>query len=146
MLRVRAPACAFAIALLAVLAGSRPAPAQTLEMLPAHEDRPPDEVETLDALHVTAERPPTVQQQLHEHLQRSWHPPRSAEQFGLDGGVPAWLGQQMVHGMTAAARTLPGWKREIRPAIARPPPLDGEQMDRSQALHSAPPSHGAQPR
>jgi len=143
---VRASTHAIAIALLVVLACSQPAPAQTPGTSPPQDDRPQDDAATLDTLHVTAQRPPTAQQQFREHLQRNWHPPRSAEQFGLDGGVPAWLGQQMVRGMTAAARTLPGWKREVQPAIARPPPLDDEQMDRSQALQPAPPSPGAQPR
>ncbi|MDN5780937.1 MAG: hypothetical protein L0H23_02765 [Luteimonas sp.] len=101
---------------------------------------------TLDTLRVTAQRPPTAREQLHGHLQRNWHPPRSAEQFGLDGGVPAWLGQQVVRGMTAAARSLPGWKQQVRPAIARPPPLDEAQMDRSQALQTVSPSPDAPPR
>ena len=144
--RGRAPAHVFAFALLAVLACSRSVSAQTPQTQPARGEPPQEAVETLDALHVTAQRPPTAQQRLQEHLQRNWHPPRSAEQFGLDGGVPAWLGQQLLRGMTATARTLPGWKRQIQPAIARPPPLDDEQMDRSQAWEAAPPSHGAQPR
>jgi hypothetical protein len=144
--RVRAPAHTLAIAMLAALACSRPVSAQTAQTQTPREDPPKEAVETLDALHVTAQRPPTAQQRLHGHLQRSWHPPRSAEQFGLDGGVPAWLGQQLLRGMTATARTLPGWKRQTQPAIARPPPLDDEQMDRSQAWEAVPPSHGAQPR
>ena len=143
---VHAPARAFAIVLLAVLACSRPASAQAADAPPAQDDRPQDGAETLDTLHVTAQRPPTAQQQLRGHLRRNWHSPRSAEQFGLDGGVPAWLGQQIVRGATAAARSLPGWKREVQPAIARPPPLDDEQMDRSQALQRASPSPGMQPR
>lgn len=142
----RAPAHSFAVALLAALACSRPAPAQTPDTPQAQDNQPQDEAETLDTVHVTAQRPPTAQEQLRGNLQRNWHPPRSAEQFGIDGGVPAWLGQQMVRGMTAAARSLPGWKQEVRPAIARPPPLDDAQMDRSQALHDASPSADAQPR
>jgi hypothetical protein len=142
---VHVPAHVFAIAL-AVLACSRPAPAQTPDTSPAQDDQSQDETATLDTLHVTAQRPPTAHDQLRERLQRNWHPPRSAEQFGLDGGVPAWLGQQMVRGMTAATRTLPGWKREVQPAIARPPPLDDTQMDRTQALQPASPLPGAQPR
>lgn len=143
---VRAPAHVFAIALLAVLACGRPALAQTPDTPPAQDHWSQDETATLDTLHVTAQRPPTARDQLREQLQRNWHPPRSAEQFGLDGGVPAWLGRQMVRGMTAAARTLPGWKREVQPAVARPPPLDDTQMERSQALQPASPSPDAQPR
>lgn len=143
MPHVRAPAVA--IVLFAVLACSRPASAQAADA-PTQDEPPPDPAQTLDTLHVTAQRPPTAQAQFRNHLQRNWHPPRSAEQFGLDGGVPAWLGQQMLRGATAAARSLPGWKRQVEPPVARPPPLDDEQMDRAQAAQSASPAPAAQPR
>ena len=58
--RGRAPAHAFAFALLAVLACSRPVSAQTPQTQPARGEPPQEAVETLDALHVTAQRPPTA--------------------------------------------------------------------------------------
>ncbi|HZW19183.1 MAG TPA: hypothetical protein VFF71_10305 [Luteimonas sp.] len=147
MSRVRTPAHACAMALLATLACGRPVHAQTpgppsAQDATPQDDHAQDDAQTLETLHVTAQRPPTEQEQFRSHLQRNWRPPRSAEQFGLDGGVPAWLGQQLIRGATATARSLPGWKREVQPAIARAPPLDDEQMDRSQELSSP----GAQPR
>lgn len=86
---------------------------------------------TLDTIRVTAPRVPTERERFRAQLRRNWHPPRSAEQFGLDGGVPAWLGQQLLRGMTKAARATPGWKQQIQGAIARPPPLDEDQLQRA---------------
>ena len=120
------------IALLCALAAAcaRPVFAQAVQA-PTQPTQPASDATTLDTLQVTAVRPPTAQERLRRDLQRDWHPPRSAEQFGMDGGVPAWLGQRMVRGMTAAARAIPGWKRPIQPAIARAAPLDDEQMQRA---------------
>lgn len=121
------------LALLLALPCSQAAVAQTSD--PAK----PNEPAKLEAIEVIAHRPalqPTPRERFRNQLRRSWHPPRSLEQFGMDGGVPAWLGQQMIRGMTKGARMLPGWKRPVQNAIARDSPLDDAQLDRAQQVES----------
>ncbi len=99
-------------------------------------------VTELDAVEVTAERPadadpfgfrepppPTV-------FDRAWREPFDLEDIGMQGGL-VMLGVNYALGKAAQGVTkLPGWRDQVRPATARPPPLDDAQVRRAAALQA----------
>jgi hypothetical protein len=103
-----------------------------------------DDATTMETIRVTAPRPERRELDRFENqfapqptvFDRVWHEPRSLEQIGMDGGVVPLLVNYAAQKVTAGARRIPGWKRPIQAAIARPPPLDDTQVRR--ALHLQP--------
>jgi len=65
---------------------------------------------------------------------RSWHETPSLEEIGKNGGVIPLLVGYLAQQAARGANKLPGWKAQIQPAIARPPPLDEAQMARAVRL------------
>lgn len=98
----------------------------------------------LEAVRVTARRPDTEVVDLYRfrnpvqveetRFDRTWQEPPSLEDIGMQGGViplaVGYVAQKAVQG----AERLPGWKQQVRPATARPPPLDPAQMQRALSL------------
>ncbi len=78
-------------------------------------------------------------------FERSWREPMSAEEIGMQGGIVAlaiaWTLDKSAQGISR----LPGWKHQVQAATARPPPLQGGDLQR--ALRYAEPAAdaGAQP-
>ncbi len=113
------------------------AQAPMLEAGPAAAD---PSVTEFDAVEVTARRPvdadplgfrepppPTV-------FDRTWREPFDLEEIGMRGGL-VMLGINYALGKAAQGVTqVPGWKQQIQPATARPPPLDEAMMQRAAAL------------
>src|SRR5688500_7788116 len=73
---------------------------------------------------------------------RVWHETRSLGQIGTDGGGVPLLGNHAAQSGTAGARRIPGWKRPIQAAVARPPPLDDAQVRRALQLQPSPAATG----
>lgn len=67
-------------------------------------------------------------------FQRRWSESPSVEDVSLAGGyILLGIGYGLSK-VTEAVTRLPGWKHQIQPAIARPPPLDEEQAARAARL------------
>lgn len=103
---------------------------------------PYDDATTMETIHVTAPRPERLELDRFEDpfaapptvFDRVWHEPRSFEQIGMEGGVVPLLVNYAARKVTAGARRIPGWKRPIQAAVARPPPLDDAQVRRALQL------------
>lgn len=103
------------------------------------------DVTELDAVEVTARRPqdlyrskpvertpPTV-------FERDWREPVNLRQIGMEGGVVPLLMRYLAkEAPKAAEKYIPGWRPQIQPAIARPPPLDEAQLQRAADLQDSP--------
>ena len=103
-----------------------------------------NQVTEMDAVQVTATRPqelyrskpvertpPTV-------FERDWREPVNLRQIGLEGGVVPLLVRYAGGQARKGAEQIPGWKKQVQPAIARPPPLDESQLQRATELQDAP--------
>lgn len=69
---------------------------------------------------------------------RAWREPFNLHEIGMRGGL-VQLG--IGYALGAAAKgvsQVPGWKAQVQPAIARPPPLEEDQAARAAALQAAP--------
>ena len=72
-------------------------------------------------------------------FQRDWNESPSVEDVSLSGG---YLILGINYGLMKAAEAvtrLPGWKHQVQPATARPPPLDADQAERAARLRGSDP-------
>ena len=70
---------------------------------------------------------------------RAYREPLSLEQIGQNGGVIPLLVGYIAEKVAKGASRIPGWKDREQPAIARPPPLTEEQMERALRLQESAP-------
>jgi hypothetical protein len=107
-----------------------PAPplVQTLEEVHA---LPPDE-EQLDLYKF--DNPIKVQPNT---FNKSWSPPPSPKEISENGGYLLYGLGLLVGKATKGLHGIPGVRAQVQPAIARPPPLDLEQMDRAARVRQA---------
>lgn len=96
---------------------------QTLEEVHA---LPPDEEEALDLYRF--KNPIEVAPNT---FGNRWHPPPSPEEISQSGGYLLYGVSKLVGLATQGIKGIPGVRGQIQPAIARPPPLNLEQMDRA---------------
>lgn len=67
-------------------------------------------------------------------FRRAWREPPSLEEIGMQGGlVNMAVGYALMKAADGVKR-LPGWKHQVQPAEARPPPLDETLRARAAAL------------
>lgn len=70
-------------------------------------------------------------------FQRDWNEPPSVEDVSLSGGyLMLGINKGLMKAAEAVTR-LPGWKHQVQPAIARPPPLDADQAERAARLRAS---------
>lgn len=71
-------------------------------------------------------------------FERHWREPFNLHDIGMRGGlVQLGIGYALGAAAKGVSR-VPGWKAQVQPAIARPPPLDEEQAARAAAMPPAP--------
>lgn len=115
------------------------------ESAPADPADPAATVTNFDTIRVVGKRPEWVDPFAFRPLfdpgtnafQRYWNEPPSVEEVSLNGG---YLMLGINYGLQKAAEgvtRLPGWKHQVQPAVARPPPLDAHQADRAARLRDA---------
>lgn len=108
---------------------------------------PQDDTTTIDTIRVTAPRLETVDlygfrnpvQAEPSRFDRHWKEPFKLRKIGMEGGFVPLLSRYAAEKIAAGARKIPGWKGPVQPAIARPPPLTGAQMERAAELQDASP-------
>lgn len=101
-----------------------------------------DDATTLDTIRVTAPRPEILDLDRFKNpidpnpsrFDRDYREPPSLEDISLNGGLIPLLVGYLVQKIPAGASRIPGWKDHEQPAIARPPPLTEEQMQRAVRL------------
>lgn len=127
-----------ACACLLTLSAGTPAVAQVTPVAPA---RAPD-ISDLDAVEVTAPRPPDADPfgfrtpPPPTRFDRAWREPFDLEEIGMRGGLVMLSIQYAVGKAAQGVSRLPGWKQQIRPATARPPPLDPDQDARAARIRA----------
>jgi hypothetical protein len=102
---------------------------------------------TLDTVRVTAPRPEALDLDRFKNpidpkpsrFDRAYREPLSLEQIGQNGGVIPLLVGYIAEKVAKGASRIPGWKDREQPAIARPPPLTEEQMERALRLQESAP-------
>ncbi|MCD9033776.1 hypothetical protein LDO32_18855 [Luteimonas sp. Y-2-2-4F] len=57
-------------------------------------------------------------------FRRAWREPPSLEEIGMQGGLVNMAVGYALMKTAEGVKRLPGWKDQIQPAEARPPPLD----------------------
>lgn len=68
---------------------------------------------------------------------KHYREPPTPEEISLNGGYILYgINYGLMKAMQQVTR-LPGWKHQIQPATARPPPLDEEQMQRAMRVMEA---------
>jgi len=102
---------------------SAPPLVQTLEEVHA---LPPDEEEVLDLYRF--DNPIKVQPNT---FNKSWSPPPSPKEISENGGYLLYGLGKLAELATKNIQGIPGLKGQVQPAVARPPPLSLEQMDRA---------------
>lgn len=70
-------------------------------------------------------------------FQRDWNEAPSVEDVSLSGGYIMLGINYGLQRAAAAVTRLPGWKHQVQPAVARPPPLDADQSERAARLREA---------
>lgn len=104
-----------------------------------------DAVANFDTIRVVGKRPEWVDPFAFRPLfdpdantfQRHWNEPPSVEEVSLSGGyIMLGINYGLLKAAEAVTR-LPGWKGQVQPASARPPPLDAEQAERAARLRAA---------
>lgn len=112
---------------------------------PADADGTADAVANFDTIRVVGKRPEWVDPFAFRPLfdpdantfQRHWNEPPSVEEVSLSGGyIMLGINYGLLKAAEAVTR-LPGWKDQVQPASARPPPLDAEQAERAARLRAA---------
>ena len=101
-----------------------------------------DNAKTLDTIHVTAPRQEVLDLDRFKNpiepqptmFDRSMRGSPSVEEISMAGGVIPLLVGYVAQKVAAGVKKVPGWKDREQPAIARPPPLTEEQMDRAVRL------------
>lgn len=108
-----------------------PAPpvVQTLEEVRA---LPPEEEEVLDLYKF--DNPIRVDS---NRFGKSWSPPPSPKEITEGGGYLAYGFSKLIGATAKGLQKIPGVKGQVHPAVARPPPLDLEQMDRAARIREA---------
>lgn len=97
---------------------------------------------TMDTVHVTAPRPEVLDLDRFKNpiepkpsvFDRTYREPPSLEEIGQNGGVVPLLVGYLAQKVAKGASKIPGWKDREQAAIARPPPLTEEQMQRAVRL------------
>lgn len=115
--------------------GATPPQAPLVTTLEEVRALPPDE-EALDLY--AFDNPIKVES---NRFSNSYHPPPSPKEISESGGYLYYgLGLLLEKGAGVVAKGLqkiPGIKGEVQPAIARPPPLDLEQMERAARIRQS---------
>lgn len=62
---------------------------------------------------------------------KAWNPPPSPKEISENGGYLLYGVSKLVEAATKNLPRVPGVKGQIQAAVARPPPLDAQQMDRA---------------
>lgn len=128
--------CVWALPMLASAQSQAPQPA------PAAADTPTTE---LDTIRVIERRPEWIDPFRYRsdfnpddnRFHRQWNESPTVEDVSMRGGY-ILLG--INYGLLKVAEQvtrLPGWKHQIQPATARPPPLDEAQLERAIRLQDA---------
>jgi hypothetical protein len=86
----------------------------------------PDDEETLDLYRF--KNPISVEPNA---FSNRWDPPPSPKEISENGGYLVYGLGKLVGLATKGIKGIPGVRGQIQPAVARPPPLDLEQMDRA---------------
>lgn len=105
----------------------------------------PAEAVDFDTIRVTGKRPEWVDPFAFRPLfdpdanrfQRHWNEAPSVEEVSLGGGYIMLGINYGLHKAARAVTRLPGWKHQVQPAVARPPPLDADQAGRAARLREA---------
>ena len=108
---------------------------------------PRDDATTLDTIRVTAPRPEILDLDRFKNpidpkpsrFDRAYREPPSLEEISLNDGVIPLLVGYVAQKVAKGASKIPGWKDREQPAIARPPPLTEEQMERAARLQESVP-------
>lgn len=107
----------------------------------------PGDATTMDTVHVTAPRPEVLDLDRFKNpidpkpsrFDRSYREPPSLKEISLNDGVIPLLVGYVAQKVAKGASKIPGWKDREQPAIARPPPLTEEQMERALRLQESAP-------
>lgn len=62
---------------------------------------------------------------------KSYHPPPSPKEISENGGYLLYGVAKLIGAVAKALPKVPGVRGQVQPAVARPPPLDAEQMNRA---------------
>ncbi|TYT23165.1 hypothetical protein FZO89_18170 [Luteimonas viscosa] len=103
-----------------------------------------DPVTEMDTVRVVGERPPVDPFAFRNPVDvdgtvfsRHWDEPPSMEEIGMRGGIVQIAINKGLEATAAGIRKLPGWRNQVRAAVARPPPLDEVQAARAARLRTA---------
>jgi hypothetical protein len=97
------------------------------------------DVVTLGEVRVTAPRPETLDLygfrnpvEVRENVfAKAYREPPSLQEIGENGGIIPYAVGYLVGKLGGVAEKIPGYKRQVRNAIARPPPLDDALLERA---------------
>jgi hypothetical protein len=99
---------------------------------------PPDEGEPLDLYRFRNPREVAP-----NTFDKSWSPPPSPKEISENGGYLVYGFAKLVGALAKNLQGIPGIRGQVQSAVARPPPLDLEQMDRAARITAATPSPAA---